>query len=626
NEEEDVFLRLFPLTLIGKAKEWFLDQPQQILSDWNQLEEKFMARYFPQSKFLDFKTAISTFSQFVGESLCEAWERYKSMLRKCPNHGFDAKTQIHIFRNGLLQQHKLILEATSGGSLMAKTPTEAIDIIESMAINDQQDQHSRAPTRRSMIELAGNDAILAQNKLFQQQMEEMTKQLANIPKQLKEMQESSSRRHVNRCDACTPDHPTSNCEPKEEEVQYMSNQPRQGQYQNNYSRGANQNFSQPWKQDVGPSSNRPPPFQNQQYQQPPQNQQQYQQPPQNQNSQLADTLNQFMQMSMANQKNTDASIRNLETQVGQLAKQLANSHKGAFSANTEPNPKEQCKAITTRSGKMIGKGIGENLSEKNVIVVEEKIESEKEEKALVQMPTYAKFMKELLTKKRRFIEEETIELDASCSAIIQKYIPLKAKDPGSFTLPVTIGNLTLGKALLDLGASINLMPLSMLRRIGDLEARPTRMSLQLAERSMKYPHGVVEDVLVKVDKFMFPADFVVLDMEEDVEVPLILGRPFMKTARVMIDVGAGKLKVRVQDDEVNFNVFEALQYPKDKGQCFSIDVIDEVCYEVTKQPQSYDPLEKALINLHTRFNEEEEQEIERCLQDLDSLKEIPLKQ
>ena len=85
----------------------------------------------------------------------------------------------------------------------------------------------------------------------------------------------------------------------------------------------------------------------------------------------------------------------------------------------------------------------------------------------------------------------------------------------------------------------------MLRRIGDMEVKPTRMTLQLADRSMKYLYGVAKDVLVKVDKFMFPIDFLVMDIEEDIEVPLILGRPFMKTVKVIIDVDDGKLKVRV---------------------------------------------------------------------------------
>ncbi|XP_057444964.1 uncharacterized protein LOC130737224 [Lotus japonicus] len=307
-EEEVVFLRLFPLTLIGKAKDWFLDQPQTILSDWNELERKFMARYFSESKFMNCKTAISTFSQFAGESLCEAWERFKSMLRKCPNHGFDARTQIHIFRNGLDKQSKLILDATSGGSLMAKTPTEAIQIIEAMTLNDQQDQHHRGPPRRGgMIELGTNDVVLAQNKQLQQQLDEVKHKLADLPKQLKEMRDSSSRKQVYRCDVCAGDHHTSSCDQNQEEVNYVGNQQRQGQYQNNYPRGGNQYNNQPWRQDTGPSSSRAPPL--------PYQNQQYQQPPVDRTAKLEDTLNQFMQMSMANHKNTDASIKNLEVQV-----------------------------------------------------------------------------------------------------------------------------------------------------------------------------------------------------------------------------------------------------------------------------------------------------------------------
>ena len=124
--------------------------------------------------------------------------------------------------------------------------------------------------------------------------------------------------------------------------------------------------------------------------------------------------------------------------------------------------------------------------------------------ALEQMPTYAKFMKELLTKKRRFKEDEIVALTEECSAIIQRKLPPKMKDPGSFTIPCTIGNLHIGKALCDLGACINL------KRLGGGEVKPTGMSLQLEDRSVKYPYGILEDVLVRVDKFLFPVDFVIL--------------------------------------------------------------------------------------------------------------------
>ena len=91
--------------------------------------------------------------------------------------------------------------------------------------------------------------------------------------------------------------------------------------------------------------------------------------------------------------------------------------------------------------------------------------------------------------------------------------------------------------------------------------------------SLKHPRGVIEDVLVKVDKFIFPADFIVSDIEEDKEIPIILGRPFLATGRAMIDVKRGELKLRVQDDEVNFNVFEAMRHLAESDTCFIVETV-----------------------------------------------------
>ena len=165
--------------------------------------------------------------------------------------------------------------------------------------------------------------------------------------------------------------------------------------------------------------------------------------------------------------------------------------------------------------------------------------------AMEQMPSYVKFMKDILSQKRRLADFKTVNLTEECSAILQRKLPQKLKDPGSFTIPCTIGNAVFERALCDLGASINIMPLSIFKRLGLGEARPTRVTLQLADRSLKHPRGVIEDVLVKVDKFIFPADFIVLDMEEDKEILIILGRSFLATGRAMIDVQRGELKLRV---------------------------------------------------------------------------------
>ncbi|XP_063946059.1 uncharacterized protein LOC135151507 [Daucus carota subsp. sativus] len=156
--------------------------------------------------------------------------------------------------------------------------------------------------------------------------------------------------------------------------------------------------------------------------------------------------------------------------------------------------------------------------------------------ALEQMPNYVKFMKDILTKKRRLGEFETVALTKECSSFLQHKLPTKMKDPGSFTIPCTIGDSYCGMALCDLGASINLMPMSVFRKLGIGEVRPTTVTLQLADRSLAHPEGKIEDVLVKVDKFIFPADFIVLDYEADREVPIILGRPFLATGRTLIDM------------------------------------------------------------------------------------------
>ena len=163
--------------------------------------------------------------------------------------------------------------------------------------------------------------------------------------------------------------------------------------------------------------------------------------------------------------------------------------------------------------------------------------------ALEKMPSYVKFVKDILSRKRRLSEFETVNLTEECSAILKRKLPLKLKDPGSFTIPCKIGNSIFERAICDFGASINLLPLSIFRRLGLGEARPTTVTLQLADRSLKHPRGVIDDVLVKVVKFIFPADFIVLDMEEDKEIPIILGRPFLVIGRVMIDVQKGELKL-----------------------------------------------------------------------------------
>ncbi|XP_075479439.1 uncharacterized protein LOC142520322 [Primulina tabacum] len=157
--------------------------------------------------------------------------------------------------------------------------------------------------------------------------------------------------------------------------------------------------------------------------------------------------------------------------------------------------------------------------------------------ALMQMQSYAKFLKDNIANERKLEDHMTINLTENCSALVQNKIPPKLKDQGVFFIPCVIGDIVFHKAL----------------KLGLGEPKQTQMSLQLADGSVKHPRGVKEDVLVKVGKFTFPTDFVVLDMEEDREVPLILGRPFFETGKAVIEVQEGKLRLRVGKEEITFN-------------------------------------------------------------------------
>ncbi|GKD68781.1 reverse transcriptase domain-containing protein, partial [Tanacetum coccineum] len=137
-------------------------------------------------------------------------------------------------------------------------------------------------------------------------------------------------------------------------------------------------------------------------------------------------------------------------------------------------------------------------------------------------------------------------MNERCSAVLLNRLPSKEKDLGSFTIPCDIGQLHINNALVDLGASISLMPYTMYEKLGLGEPKATRMSLELADRSIQYPRGITENVLIKVDKFVLPIDFVILDMPEDSRVLIILGRPFLATARTMIDIFKKKITLRTK--------------------------------------------------------------------------------
>ncbi|XP_058009520.1 uncharacterized protein LOC131183217 [Hevea brasiliensis] len=222
------------------------------------------------------------------------------------------------------------------------------------------------------------------------------------------------------------------------------------------------------------------------------------------------------------------------------------------------------------------------------------------------MPSYVKFLKKILSKKKRLEDNETVALTEECSAILQNKLRLKLKDPGSFSIACLIGNMNIDKALYDFGASVSLMPLSICQKLNIRELRPTTLLLQLTDRSVKYPVGILENIPIKVGKFFIPVDFVVLKMEEDIQIPIILGRPLLATARAIIDVKNGRLTLKVGDEEVEFNLCRAMKYKPMSNECLKVDIIDKLVEEEFQKRYPKDPLEAYIV--HSRTVEDENKE------------------
>ncbi|XP_019259727.1 PREDICTED: uncharacterized protein LOC109237803 [Nicotiana attenuata] len=187
---------------------------------------------------------------------------------------------------------------------------------------------------------------------------------------------------------------------------------------------------------------------------------------------------------------------------------------------------------------------------------------------LTQIPAYAKLFKEILSSNKKLEETTVVKLNAHCCAILHNKIPQKCGDPGSFTIPYSLGSERFDKALYDWKLEGDL---------GVIKSIP--LSLQLTDQKTILPEGIIEDILSRVDKSVFPVDFIVVDMEVHKDVPLILGRPFLCTGRAILDIYEGMLMLRVGNEKVVFQMKRMMKYPNDvvsAYSCFKLDVVGEL--------------------------------------------------
>ncbi|XP_021756622.1 uncharacterized protein LOC110721741 [Chenopodium quinoa] len=214
------------------------------------------------------------------------------------------------------------------------------------------------------------------------------------------------------------------------------------------------------------------------------------------------------------------------------------------------------------------------------------------------MPNYTKFLKDILSGRRSCDVMETVNLTENCSAIIMNKMPPKLKNPGNFSIPYAINKMQIDNVLCDLEASVSLIPYPVYQRLELGELMPSKITLKLADRSIKIPKGKVEDVPLRVGKFVIPVDFVVLEMDEDATIPIILGRSFFATSGDMIDVKSAKNSLKVGEEVVEFDLNESMKYPCSSLENYKlIDSLDLVISSLHEHLLTCnDPLENVLLN------------------------------
>ncbi|GJR43559.1 reverse transcriptase domain-containing protein [Tanacetum coccineum] len=620
--------------------------------------------------------AIITFYQKPNEAFNEAWERFKGLLRQCPHHGFSELHQLDTFYNSLNSNDQDALDSAAGGNFLDKMPQEGLAIIESKS--KVRYSRSRANDSRVSTDAPLSNSSPSNNSFDMQQiaasledkmtikmnkmLNEMKALVVTTPAPVKAVEEvcvtCGSNHNFNLCPLTRGGNDFPVFQDNIQQFQQTAavgnflqrnqpsnlasqmrppgfNQPNVQTNQNRYQ-GTNPNFNQ--NRGGNFNQNRPN-NQNQVYQAPPY------QTPTNQVVPYQPPTNSVLKTDFESYvKANDAILKNVQNQNQGLQNQMANvtslltslctkihdfsnpnqaSSSSTLPSNTIPNPRNEARAITTRSGvsyegpsipmpppfvnpdvveetstdhvpppltqkvqetnsqtttKVNQEGIVNNPKTYELKLpyperrnVEKRQEKDKVQlqkfwkmfkqlhfnislaDALILMPKYTKMLKDLCANKEKLEELANTPLSENCSAVILKKLPEKLGDSCRFTIPCDFSKLKC-QGLADLGASINLMPLSVFHRLGFTNLESTQMTLELANRQLCRPDGICKDVLVPVGKFTYPADFVIVDYAPDEQIPLILGRPFLRTARALIDVYDEKLILRDGNESLTLNM------------------------------------------------------------------------
>ncbi|KAM1620715.1 hypothetical protein ACFXTN_017669 [Malus domestica] len=647
-------MKAFPFSLLEKAKDWLYELAPGTVTSWESMKRAFLEKFFPTSRVILLRKRISGIQQEEGESFPTYYERFKSLVASCPQHQMKEELLLQYFYEGLLPIERQMLDASAGGALVDKTPTAAKTLISNRALNAQQyegvGQRSN-PRPHQVNEVVEGPKV---QNVAACGVCSMQGHLTDKCPQLIENGGWETLNAVGFGNQYQPrNDPFSNTYNPgwRDHPNFKWREPQQGQQQSGFRQqppGFYQKPFAPTQPQAQPAQKSGSSIDNDQIfnlltsmAQGMQNRDKKVDELEKQVGQIAEFMGQFREQgrlpssTIANPKGGFESAKAIMLRSGKQVGTAPPPSKSAPNKVEEVIIEEEEQGLATarkevplqqvsmapkpsnlpNKGTTVSNSIPTNDFPLNVPFPSRFKQTKKEEAekdiletfrkvqvniplldAIKQVPRYAKFLKELCTTRKRISNKEVVQVSENVSAVLQRKLPPKCKDPGSFTIPCVIGNTKFEHAMLDLGASINVMPYSIYASMNLGELKNDGVIIQLADRSNAYPKGVLEDVLVQVDNLIFPADFYVLEMEDSPNVtplPILLGRPFMKTARTKIDVFKGTLTMEFDGEIINFNISEAMKFPKDDHSCFSIDILDELAQDYLDMLED-DPLETTI--------------------------------
>nr|GEU43630.1 hypothetical protein [Tanacetum cinerariifolium] len=611
-------LMLFPFSLTGAARRWIEKETPRSILIWEDLVSKFINEFFPPSRTTNLHNEISNFQQRFDESFHEAWDRYKDLLRACPHHGFTEFYQLDTFYNALNLTDQDSLNSAAGGNLLERLKSSDANSNSSSEIaklTHVVNQQTSAVTTAMTAILKQFQATLPSASVkaveeiyvtcggahpYYQCLAVGGNTFSELRNNIQGYVAAAAVNYNQGNSIYRPPGMANQIRPPGFSQPNMQNNQNRFSQPQGYNRGNNFNPEQSYQAPTQQNQVVPLSELEKVKRMNEANTNAMQTQINNVKNELRNEMKNSIQASMSNQTN---ELKNMMASFFQL-NTASTSGSGSLPSNTVANPKGDLKAITTRSGIVFDgssvpillsfinpeedERVEETLTDHDLVEYTIKVPPPLVQKSKPpsqrnfvvhqrdplhpnipylsrmlkqkQQEKDEKMLKALLSNKEKLLELANTPLNENCSAVILKKLLKKLKDPRKFLILYGFSELKC-KALADLGASINLMPLSVWKKLGLPELISTRMTLELANRAICTPDGIARDVFVLVGKFTFPADFIIVDYESDPIVPFILGRPFLRPARALIDDHEEEMILRDGDERLALNMrHDTLRY------------------------------------------------------------------